>query len=93
MTPLDAAILQLEGQLDSLGAFAPVGQRPAEGTKDWFILRAVAAGLSTLRQMAIYDLHADARGAERFYLASIASIKAADPIAEPLVATPLPVSR
>lgn len=64
-SPLERAIGELEGIVDSFGQ----GTRdaPAAGSKEWFILRAYALGLSSLRRMAQLEVGEEPAAAERFY--------------------------
>lgn len=61
---LPAAIAQLEEELGALG----LGKRPpAEGSADWFLVRAKALGLSHLRALQEKGLAGDLESCEKCY--------------------------
>lgn len=64
-TPLEIAISDLEKALGSLGLGTP--RQPTEGTRDWYLLRAYGAGLSSLKALQVSGLESDHAGAERAY--------------------------
>ena len=65
MTPLERAIQELEALVAGFGQGGALA--PREGTKDWFLLRAYALGLSQLRRMKQLALDEEPAAAERFY--------------------------
>jgi hypothetical protein len=79
MSAIDSAIARLEQELEDLGAHAAAtSKRPAEGTSNWFLLRAKATGLSLLRQMNQLEL-LDAGSADAHYRAQLARLKLQEP--------------
>ena len=75
-TPLEAAIAVLEEEVASFQQGTKT--QPLVKTTDWFLLRARALGLSTLRTMRARALEDDPVGAERFYRHSLGKMKAPD---------------
>lgn len=64
-SPLESALSELETQLSRFGQGTP--RQPAEGTRDWYLLRAFSIGLSHLRSLQSAGLEHDHAGAERAY--------------------------
>jgi hypothetical protein len=62
---LDQAIVQMELLVDGFGQGTTGAPKP--GTAEWFLLRAHALGLSSLRRMQQLDVAKDPAAAERFY--------------------------
>ena len=70
---IDDAIARLENQLEELGLGGT--KQPAGGSTDWYILRAIALGLSHLRhvkQLGHGEKHLEA---DRIYKKALASNK------------------
>lgn len=76
LPPLEAAIAALEEEVEAFNQ--GTNQQPADGSSDWFVLRAKALGLSQLRRMAQLGLHGDPAAAERFYRSCAKTFKKLD---------------
>lgn len=73
---LDNAIKVMQEDVDSYNQ--GTNQQPAEGSTEWFVLRAKALGLSHLKRLAQLKLHGDPTGANRFYQACSKQFKLLD---------------
>lgn len=72
MSPLEQAILRLEIQLADLGVGSV--QQPEPMQSNWYLMRAVAIGLSALREMKEQELTTEAE-VEQFYRRRIKEVK------------------
>lgn len=70
---LDRAIAQMEAEVAGFKQGTP--DQPAEGTADWFLLRAKAIGLSNLRRMKQLEVGSDPAAAERYYRKCTSALK------------------
>ena len=73
MSQLDAAIRQLQSEIDGLMHANKPSASGADlntGSTDWWLLRAKSLGLSSLRRMAQLELHGDPVAAERYHRAA-----------------------
>lgn len=73
---LEAAIAELEREIEP--GLKAVGDRPQFGTTAWFRLRALAIGLSALRQMRAAGKCNNAAEAEAFYRQRVKEVKLPD---------------
>ena len=71
------AIEQLEAEIAELDQGGK--SQPAEGSVEWFRLRALATGLSLLRTMERKKVDASGRMAERFYRNALKAMKIEQP--------------
>lgn len=84
---IEQAILQLEGEIAVLQPGTK--NQPGEGTTDWFVLRALALGLSNLRRMKQLEVQDDPAAAERFYRRcsnTFKQLEVPDPVEAPVEA-------
>lgn len=73
---LEAAIARMEEEVDSFAQGTKTQPKP--GTPDWFVLRALALGLSHLKRMRQLSLDTDPPAAERHYRECQALLKQID---------------
>tara|TARA_R110000868_G_scaffold304180_4_gene564713 strand:- start:3837 stop:4091 length:255 start_codon:yes stop_codon:yes gene_type:complete len=83
MTPLEAVLVELQAQMETLRAAGP-----AAGSSEWYRLRAVIIGLSYLRRLTELELTADPGAADLVYRAANRTFKTADVATQLEEATP-----
>ena len=77
MTPLEDAVAQMKERVADFGQ--GTAKQPKDGTTEWFLLRAAAAGLSFLQRMDTLKISHNPAACEELYRSAKKHFKQATP--------------